>query len=354
MLRLALFLGIVCAGLALVAALNWWVDPLGEFYEASVVADAGRSHPACLVAVDLLGTPTWPAFKEDLVRRRGAQTIVIGTSRVLKLRARPGERHFVNAGMPGTGPETLVPLLRRLHAATPARATVLLGVEPFWFNRTWRADLVLDRSLTDTVGALLSRDTARTSLETVKRTPTVLEVRHRRAETAAGCVLERADRVEHGGVDAWALDGSFEYRFELAPSPTRVPDDDYTRDLVRFATPYYAGWSQLDPERIEALERALELARSWGWKVVGFSPPYAPRYVDRLATAPETAARWSELGAQLPALFRRHGFAYADLRDVRDVPCRADAFVDDGWHVDDACAARVRAALDRAAATVAP
>lgn len=346
---LIVFLGVLAAGLVFVGALNWWVDPLGEFYEEGVVAAADRSTPPCLLALDVVGTPSWPAFKEELVRRRRAATIVIGTSRVLKLGEGPGEEGFVNAGLPGTGPETLEPLLRRFRAATPNRVTVLLGVEAFWFNRTWFPGIQLERRRFDTAAALLSRKTAETSLRLIRADPGLLRARHRRGEAGGACVIERSRRAERGEVDAWELDGSFRYRFELVPTESRVPEDDYTRDVVTFQGIYYRDWDRLDPARLRALERALELARGWGWNVIGFFPPYSPRYVERLAEAPQTATRWREL-ERIPQIFRRQGFAFADLRDVRDVPCPADAFVDDGWHVTDGCAARVRAALDRTAA----
>lgn len=340
-----LFLGVLSAGLLLVGGLNWWVDPLGEFYEPGVVAEAERT--GCLVSLDLLGAPTWPAFKGDLLRRRDARTVVLGTSRVLKLSARPQESDFVNAGMPGTGPETLVPLLRWIRQQTTGRITVLLGVEIFWFNRTWLAGIELDRRASDTASALLSRTTARESVELLAEDPSALTSRVRRDETPNGCVLERSRRIAPGARNAWELDGSFQYGYELEPGASFQIEDDFTRDAVTFQGIYYKDWQRLDPERIADLEAALALAREWGWDVIGFVPPYAPRWVERLSTAPRSAARWREVGELLPVLFRRHGFRFVDLRDVRDVPCSPDAFVDSGWHVNDACASSVRAALDR-------
>ncbi len=71
----------------------------------------------------------------------------------------------------------------------------------------------------------------------------------------------------------------------------------------------------------------------------------------RLSTLPQTRGGWRAYGREVPAVFRRHGFRFLDLREVRDVPCAEDDFDygNDGWHVDRGCAAVVRRRLDAAA-----
>ncbi len=345
---LGYFFAAAAIALLLVIGLNWWVDPLGQFYDGGALDDATATAPPCVISDDLIGTGSWLQFKEDVFRTQRPRTIAVGSSRVLKIHSRPGERGFANLGMPGTGIETLGPVFQRLHRRQPGPLTVYLGLELFWLNPAWNPNVSFGSSLLGTLRYLLARQNLETSLRLVADSPSVLVHRWQRDRIGGRCVIDRGSRVAEGKKDAWAADGSFEYRFELVPGVRKAPADEYTRDLVRFQGPYYRDWHELDPRRLRLLDEALALARRYGWRVVGFAPPYSPRYLRRLSTAPETAPFWREYGRVVPAIFRRHGFRFLDLRDVRDVPCAPTAFEDDGWHPDGPCAMRVRSRLDAA------
>lgn len=351
---LVLFFGIVAAALVAVGLVNYWVDPLGEFYDSGGLSAAMQAPERCAISNDVIGPGSWLPFKLDIVERRQPKTVVVGTSRVLKIAPKPGETSFANVGIPGTGTDTLEPLFRRLRARLPGRVTVYLGVETFWLNRTWGSAVGFDSSPLSHLKYVLARENARESLKLVRQDPGLLLRRRRVERVGARCVVDRASRVAKGEVDAWEVDGSFDYRFELVPSTRRVPSDDYMRDLVGFRGIYYGAWHVLDRGRLVELDGALALARRYGWRVVGFTPPYSTRYFTRLTTAPETAASWRRFPPAVGALFARHGFPFLDLRDVCDVPCAESAFVDDGWHPDHACAQRVRQRLDETTGTAGP
>ncbi len=349
MRRLLAFLGIVAALVGLAALATWWVDPDGRFYSRSALAAADAASPPCLVSDELVGTQGWLSFKLDVVRRRQPETVVLGTSRVLEIGARPGERAFANAGMPGFGTPSLVPMLRRLHAEAPGLKTVYIGADLFWFNHSWLDDVSFGSGPYGTVGYLLGKQNVRDSLRDLARSAGSYGRRFTTGTIGDRCLLDRRGAVLAGRRNAWEVDGSFRYERELLPASARPVPDDYTRDLVQFAGPYYTDWASIDARRLRELRAALRLARSYGWNVVGFTAPYSSRYVQRLATAPQTAQRWREFGAILPTVFEQAGYTYLDLRDVRDVPCGEVDFVDDGWHPSRACAARVRDRLDAAA-----
>src|SRR3954447_13384306 len=132
--RLVPFLGTALVLLALLAAFNWWVDPFGEFWKPSAVADARAARPQCLVSHEVIGGEYLP-FKLDVFRARPTRTFVTGSSRVLKIGSRPGERTFANLGMPVISPEIVLQEVRAL----PARPlTMYLGVEAFWLNRNFQ------------------------------------------------------------------------------------------------------------------------------------------------------------------------------------------------------------------------
>lgn len=350
MRRLAIFLVAVAVALGVVMALIWRVDPSGVFSGADPLrASLARADP-CLISDRLVGEPSWPRFKLALFRERAPRTIVIGTSRALAFRARAGERGFANLGFPGTGIETLAPFFARLRAAERGALTVYVAVEPFWLNRTWVPSARFSLDWLATLRYLTSRQDFKLSIREAWNDPGALGNGWDIVQVGGRCVFDRGGVVAAGKQNAWDVDGSLRYSFDLVPTVRRPPDDDYTRDLVTFEGVYYRDWRELDHARLEVLGRALDLARSYGWRVIGFSPPYSSRYVARLSSAPETAVRWSEFGDVVPRLFRARGFPFLDLRAGRDVPCGDSEYVDDGWHPSDACAARVRRRLDAAAA----
>lgn len=347
---LVTFAATLVLGLGAVVGLTRWVDPFGFFYEDGVVGAAlGRQEP-CLIADDVVGEASWLSFKLDLVGRRGARVVAIGSSRALKLRSRQGESGFVNVGLPGIGIESLEPLFHRLRQLRPGPLTVYVGVELFWLNRTWTPSTDFDLDLRQEGRYLFARQNFSESVSLIRKDPSTLFHRWWIERIGSRCVVTRGPRARAGRVNAWEVDGSFRYAWEFAGTAKPAPDDEYGRDLARFEGVYYRDWRELDPARLEVLARALDLARSYGWRVVGFAPPYSSRYVARLSSAPETAARWSEFGDVVPQLFRARGFPFLDLRAGREVPCRDREYVDDGWHPSDACAARVRRRLDAAAA----
>jgi hypothetical protein len=340
---LATFVASAAAVVAALAAFNWWLDPLGQFWDAGALAAAAER--GCVISDDLVGTSSWLPFKEDVVALRRPRTIVVGTSRVLEMSGGAG---FANAGMPGTGTETLVPLFRRVHALDSKPLTVYVGVELFWLNRAWQPNVVFGQGLRKDAKYVLARQTLAASARLARTAPSTVLSAWTVERTRGGrypCVVDRGGRASRGEKDAWATDGSFVYRQELGGEPVR--DDEYTRDLVDFTGPYYRDWHELDAERVAQLDDALALARSYGWRVVGYTPPYSSRYSARIR---EVFPRlWSEFARDVGDAFRANGYRWVDLRRVEDVPCAGDAFADDGWHPDATCSARIAGRLARVA-----
>lgn len=365
---LASFLGLVLLALAGVAAVNRTVDPFGFFYDGRALDTALASAPPCLVSVNYTGSGAPRAslsFKLDLLRRQPPRTAVLGTSPVFNVHAHPGERGFLNLGLPNAGVETIAPMLRELHRRNPGPKTVYLGVSAFWFNRTWQTpnpfalpptlvgslrspDALFEHSLPQ----LLARENLRESVELLTDAPAEAVEGDARSGVGGRCVVQRSARVSGGTAEAWdAADGSMHSRWTLVPERRRASGDDLEKDLLTFDSGLYTDWRRLDAERVRLLDDALALARRYRFRVVGFAPPYASRYVERFETAPELRPRWREYGTVVPAAFRRHGFAYLDLRRGADVPC-GDAEFDyggDGWHPDRRCSQRIRRLLDAAA-----
>jgi hypothetical protein len=337
MRRLAIFVLVAASLLAVEAAFNWWIDPFGTFWKPGAADAALRSN--CLLSEELVGN-RYAEYKLDLFRRRPTRVFVIGSSRTVKISARPGERTFTNLGIPNATPATVLSVMRAIPRQVP-RQTVYLGVEAFWFNPAFAGEP--PNGWSDQVKYLVSANTLRASVSSLRRAPWELRRRWRRVEVGGRCIIGRTDVSI-----AWRPDGSRLYGYELAPHlyhPLALP---FTTDLAQLDLGYYNGFESLSTKRLAQLGAALDLARSRGWRVVGFSLPNPTRTLAFLRANPIVGPRWRELSRLLPAMFHRRGFAWLDLSDVRSVPCAQGGFADGGFHPDAVCSTTIRRRLDAA------
>jgi hypothetical protein len=338
MRRLILFLSIALVLLAGVAAIDLWVDPYGDVWKPGAVADARKD--GCLVSQELIGARYY-SFKLDVFAHRPTRTFVVGSSRVLKIAAHPGEQSFANLGYPGSGPETILKLFRALPAK-PVQ-TVYLGMEAFWLNHTYVLPET-DPSEYRVLEYLLGRSVFEQSVSLSRQAHYIATHRWRRTTVGGDCVIGRI----YPSI-AWRLDGSRVWSWEL--DPKRFPKfviTPYTGDLSTWRGGYFADWHSLDEGRLHALEQALALARARGWHVVGFAPPEPPRMLHVLDTDPRLAPRWHAFLRLMPRVFARYGFAWASTEDGRRLGCLPSQFPDAN-HTDAACSLRVRDRLDETA-----
>jgi hypothetical protein len=335
MRRLVLFLVLAAVVLAAFAALTWWVDPLGEVWKPAAYAEARRD--GCLLSQELVGSRYF-SFKLAVFHARPTRTFVVGSSRVLKIAARPGEQSFSNLGYPGTAPSTILSLVRALPAK-PAQ-TMYVGVESFWFNRHYRVPDT-NPSTYHVLEYLLSRSAFWTSF-TFARDVSYVRPPHRWRRTFVGthCTIGRT----YPSIN-WQVDGSRVWSWEL--DPKRFPKfhaTPFSRGLGAWRNGYYLDWTRLDPGRIAQLHQVLALAQARGWRVVGFAPPEPAPILGILRHDPRLAPQWDAFLRLMPRLFARYGDAWIGL----GVRCPASQFPDE-FHTDAACSARLRARLDEAA-----
>jgi hypothetical protein len=343
---LVFFVAIVVVLTGAVATLDRIVDPSDVFYSGAPLTAALSSHPPCLLADEIVGGASYPAFKEDLFRRRRPRTIVLGSSRVLKIGAHPGESTFLNMGFPDVSPGPLLSVVRYVARHTPKsrRLTLYLGTELFWFNPN--APFIdhpeFDLSTFDKIRYLLSRTTFTSSWDLVRRNRTLAFRGWKRDRVGRYCVIDRGSLYRN-----WKPDGTRVYDFELLPTIARPATGGYTADLASLRAGLYGGWKGFDWARLRKLDAALALAQQRGWRVVGFSPPDSTRYA--LLFSRKLRRQWQTYGSAMRAVFAKHGYPFLDWRDVRSVPCAQTDFVDDGYHPDARCSMRMRLLLDRAA-----
>lgn len=342
-----LFLGTIAAVLAALMLLTWWIDPFGQFYDRGALRAARAGPRPCLISEDLVGSGSWLRFKEDVFRTRQPRTVVLGTSRVLKMGS-PSERNFANLGVPGMGVETLEPFFRRLREDQPGPLTVYIGVELYWFNPSWRPPIAFGSSRLSDLRYLLARQNVTKSLSLVIHDPGFPWHRWQRERIGPWCALDRGSRLREGKRYAWQVNGSVVYQSEVLGRPASRAVRGTPVTVLGL---YFADWHDFDRARLRQLDAALALASSYGWRVVGFSPPSTTRFAELLASIPEIASRRRQFGALIPPVFRRHHFAFLDLRRAGDVPCSETAFYKDSWHPKQACLETVRRLLDKAAAS---
>src|SRR5262249_20884271 len=308
--RLVAFLGTSGLLLAALAALNWWVDPFGEFWKPAALQEARAARPQRLGSHEILGGEC-PPLKLDVFRSRPTRTFVTGSSRVLKIGAWPGERSFANLGMPVMSPEIVLQELRDLPA--DRRETMYLGVEAWWLNRNFKG-FGVSPGFEQRTRYVLSRSAFDESIRIIRGAPYVLLHRWRKEEVGPACVFGRSRPAL-----AWRLDGSRVWSFELDPHTYHPPIDPFTTDLSKLRTGSYDDWPQVSPERIGTLEQILALARARGWNVVGFTPPDGDRYLRFFAANPVIGPRWRAFGALMPKLFARYGYRWMDFRNARSI-----------------------------------
>ena len=213
----ALFVSIPVAVAVAVAAVNYRIDPIAEFYDGEPLSVALASRPQCLIANELIGGAGYMSFKQDLFRRRHPRTVVIGSSRVLKIGSWPDEDDFANLGMPQMGTKPLLELMRALDRMQPAGRplTIYVGPDFFWFNPGAPHELIdppFHQSFFEKTAYLLNRDNLDRSVDLARSSRRLAFTGWQREQFGRYCVIDR------GTPDvAWRVDGSRLWDFELDP-----------------------------------------------------------------------------------------------------------------------------------------
>jgi len=336
-MRLLLLLAsAVVLTLAASMTVNWRVDPFGEFWKPAAVQAAERARPQCLISRALFDNAQLP-FKLGLFRSRPTRTIVLGTSRVSTLAARPGESSFTNLALLAGHLSDDLWLLERIPARP--RQTIYLGIEVYWFKPGLGTHNYAP-GLADRARYLLSWSTLSASLHLLLREPDLVYRRWKVAHAGSRCVIGNGQAS-----DAWGPDGTFVWREQLAQPPQRVP----VVSVAELNATFFADFPRFTSPQLDVLAQLLALARRRDWNLVGFATPFPASYVRAFEATPGVSGAWKEFGRVLPQVFRRYGYPWLDLRDASSIPCGQREFVDGGFHPDAACARRIRVRLDAAA-----
>jgi hypothetical protein len=357
-LTLAFFAALV-GTLAIVLIVEWRVDPFGANYDTRALELATAHSPPCLISDDLVRIDRGVDFKRDVLRLRHPSVIVFGTSRVLTLRSRAGESHFVNLGFPGTGPTTISSALALVRRFARKHVVMYIGTDLFWFNKNWEPffDIRAGRKqipVIERARTLLTRQNLAETGRALRDDPRIVFRKWHVLRHRGECFIDRGRRTIRGLTGAWRIDGSIATPQEIDMRFRREPARDFEaaftpRRVDAFGGTYFGHWSSLDAGRIASLVTVLAQARKHGWFVVGFLPPYSSRYANELQHDARLAPRIAEYRATIPELYARYGFPFIDALHAGSIGCSDRDFLDDGWHISGDCGLKLRRRLDAVA-----
>lgn len=333
--------------IATVVAINARVDPFAWSYSNGMLDAALQHSPPCLISNEAVQPRNELDFKLALVRLRRAKTVVLGSSRVQAMRALPGEHNFVNVGLPSTSAVSLVPILKALRKVNAGPLRIYIGVDPFWFNEPAYTGSTFHTSLHDWATYYLSREALFDSFKEVTRHPGTLVTRWRVRSGPEGCVVDRAAKLRSiDKTNAFRVtDGAIVYPWDLgAPVANPIAANERVDPFTQF--PFLDHWRSFSAAETRDLSRALSLAQSYGWDVVGYAPPYSHSYAAILETDPRTKPFWNTFRRVMPAIFHRHHSSFLDLGDAGTIPCAETEFEFDPSHPDSTCDRRIRVKLD--------
>ena len=253
--------------------------------------------------------------------RRRARTVVVGSSRVELIGARPGERRFANLSIPETSPDTLATFFKRLHRLQAGPLTVYSERSCSGSTATGsRRSPLFDSNPLSSLRDLLNGRTFKESLSVILQSPSSLIDSWRTYTVGRECVLDKTSRSPPEMATPRRLTERCG-RAGRSPGCPEAPEQglrDRARRLRR------GRLSQLAPARPEARRRARsrpdagrKLRLAGGRVLATVFDPLHHTTRDRTADR----RRLARLRNEIPRVFARHGFPLLDLRKVST--CRA-------------------------------
>jgi len=309
-----------------------WVS--GEVVPISMVArrNVPGQPPACFARM-LIGQQT-ARYRCEQVRLLRPRLLVLGSSRVQRFRH---EMFAPDAGLyTASGVVSSVADLREFLKALPADyapKTLLLGVDPWWFNGK-----VVEAPGQSVAEDLLGDDAlnANAHLYACQKLLKMIMNGGFNIRQLARFGRTPEDGVHRFGLGAWVCggfrnDGSNQWFNRNTPATFIDRENPPIIERVRTGTVQFVKSTDLDSAKLAEFEALLIGLARRGTHIVGFAPPYSSAV---RAGLDADAAHHAYLGAyrqQVSALFARHGWLFQDGLD----PARFgldDRCLEDGFH----------------------
>jgi hypothetical protein len=283
-------------------------------------------------------------FKQLTIEARQPAVIVVGSSRVLQMRAgllTEQPEAFYNAGAPAWQFDKVEALLYGLDPdALPD--ILLLGLDQVWFNDDYVGD-VLPPQVDDVTNLWqIDQAVAQGMVEdVVAGRPLTLDHWLARDDPGGEGVALGIKAIENG--HGFRRDGSERYGDFLVGRFLYQPTERQRHlDWLRDGQEMYVYGEAPSPEMLQRLDALLAWCAERGITVIGFTPPFTPTLYQQMQQQGNHEYVLA-LMPQLEAIFSKYGYRFFDFSDGARFGIDDDFF--DGWHGSERIYLRLYAAL---------
>jgi hypothetical protein len=270
-------------------------------------------------------------FKRLTIEARQPEVIVIGSSRVLQMRAgllTEQPEAFYNAGAPAWQFDQVEALLYGLDADS-LPDIVLLGLDQVWFNDAYEGDVL--PAQTDDVSNLwqIDQGVAQGMIEDlVAGRPLTFDQWLTRDDPGGNDIALGIKAIENG--HGFRRDGSELYGDFLVGRFLYQPTERQRHlDWLRDGQEMYVFGDTPSASMLQRLDALLTWCAERDITVIGFTPPFTPTLYQQMQQQGHHAYVFA-LMPQLDALFAEHGYRFFDFSNGANFGVDDDFF--DGWH----------------------
>ncbi len=263
-------------------------------------------------------------LKSETAAARGAELLVLGTSRTMQFRAAMfPDGDFYNAGGAVSTLGQMLPFLQSLPPEKLPR-TLIVGLDQYFFNAEWDAAVTSDADYAPTVDAV--RPLA--MLESFLHHCGEGKINLLRLLQADERVIGVPARVRGSG---FLSDGSYRYGAQAADGAVDLTFSDARGRIADGSNRFQYG-EEVSAGALNILHELLGWCSEQGIQVVGYLPPYAPG----IRQAMLESGRYAYMDAIYGEILEIFDIFDMECYDFTGMPDTQDAEFVDGFHAGDA------------------
>lgn len=262
-----------------------------------------------------------PLYKFTCANLRGADVLVLGTSRTMEIRSHlfRSDLTFYNAG---GGVRRIKHFLHFLTRMKPEALPdyLIVSLDHDFFNANFDF-LDVDKDYVDAFSNDLD------PLNLLKTTWPKIYADYGAGKFTLGPIL-RGPFTPHYGVDAevngggFRVDGSNDYRLFISTGGNNSPDyHDYhfeeTLDKIEKGLKRFAPGKEINPNALEELVQILEFCKQHDIYLSAYLPPYAHVIWEKMSGDQERYAYLTDLPETIARTLKPYGFHVHDFSDIQ-------------------------------------
>jgi hypothetical protein len=341
------------AFLSVVGGINLVVDPSNQFgltlRQEKNLSNVLLSGKAAIVEENL----NIHAVRRNLLDglKDPPEALVFGSSRTWDVTQKMfGDRRFLNAGTNSATIDDYVALWGLFESGRPKPKLVLLGADPWIFNR---ANLPLTHcmklasefkvaaralggiSVDRCLGSPRYRELF--SLNRLMTSVRYLQFRHSGPKCVICIVSTKQDMPARG--DFWHVDGSLNHFHSLPPAPVAEAARSQGMTSPRFK--FFEGMDEINARLVTDWRNLLRLIESRGTKIVIYLSPFHPAYIAGIAShLPKDIKLLKDVEARIRNVASDLGISVIGSYMPKSVQCGIDEYYD-AIHIKPSCIARI-------------